>query len=88
MTMTKQTKLVNGDGNWKPADFGHHPDPMTDAYVEIERLRGLLCEAHGGLLRALDYRAATPEGLSIKHDIRDALQRTGFTGDMGHRQDS
>lgn len=63
--------------------YGHHPDPEIDADVEVERLQGLLCEAHGGLLRALDYRAATPVGLSIKDDIRDALRRTGFTGNMG-----
>lgn len=65
------------------AKFGHHPDPLIDAEVEIERLVGLLVEAQGGLLRALDFRAATPEGVSIKHDIRDALVRTGFKGEMG-----
>lgn len=64
--------------------FGHHPDPLIDAEVEIDRLNGLLCEAHGGLLRGLDYRAATPEGLSIKADLRDALRRTGFKGNMGY----
>lgn len=57
--------------------YGHHPDTDIDADVEIQRLKGLLCEAHGGLLRALDYRAATPEGLAIKSDIRNALERTG-----------
>lgn len=65
--------------------YGHHPDPQIDAEVEIGRLQGALCEAHGGLIRALDYRAATPEGLSIKYDVRDALKRTGFTGDLGLR---
>lgn len=65
--------------------YGHHPDPQIDAEVEIGRLQGALCEAHGGLRRALDYRAATPEGLSIKHDVRDALKRTGFSGDLGLR---
>lgn len=63
--------------------FGHHPDPQVDAEVEVGRLRGLLMEAHGGLLRALDYRAATPEGRSIKHDVRDALRRTEYVGTMG-----
>ena len=57
--------------------YEHHPDAAIDADVEIERLQGLLCEAHAALIRGLDYRAATPEGLSIKADIRDALQRTG-----------
>lgn len=65
------------------AQFGHHPDPLIDAEVEVGRLQGLLMEAHGGLLRALDYRAATPEGLSIKHDVRDALRRTEYAGTMG-----
>ena len=66
---------------WKT--YGHHPDPEIDAEIEIGRLEGLIAESHAGLLRALDYRAATPEGLSIKHDVRDALRRTGFTGPMG-----
>ena len=57
--------------------FGHHPDPLIDAEVEVDRLEGLLCEAHAGLKRALDYRAATPEGLAVKRDIRDTLIRTG-----------
>jgi hypothetical protein len=63
--------------------FGHHSDPLIDAEVEVGRLQGLLMEAHGGLLRALDYRAATPEGLSIKYDVRDALRRTEYAGAMG-----
>ena len=63
--------------------FGHHPDALIDAQVELDRLEGLLCEAHGGLLRALDYRAATPEGIAIKNDVRDCLRRTGFQGEMG-----
>jgi len=69
------------------AKFGHHPDPQTDAEVEIDRLLGLLSEAHGGLLRALDYRAATPEGLAIKYDVRDALRRTGYAGNFGTRSE-
>jgi hypothetical protein len=67
--------------------FGHHPDRDIDSDIEIERLQGLLYEAHMGLLRALDYRAATPEGLAIKHDVRDALRRTGFVGNLGYRTD-
>jgi hypothetical protein len=66
--------------------FGHHPDPQIDAEVEVGRLQGLLAEAHGGLLRALDYRSATPSGISIKDDVRNALRRTGFTGPMGVQQ--
>lgn len=65
--------------------FGHHPDPVIDAEVECDRLTGLLAEAHAGLLRALDFRTATPEGLAIKADVRDALRRTGFTGPFGYR---
>ena len=67
--------------------FGHHPDPAIDAEVEIDRLRGLLAEAHAGLLRALDYRAVTPHGLAIVRDVRDTLRRTGFTGNMGYRSE-
>lgn len=63
--------------------YGHHPDEAVDQEVEIDRLEGLLTEAHGGLLRALDYRAVTPEGLAIKADIRSTLARTGFAGVMG-----
>ncbi len=58
--------------------YGHHPDCEIDADIEVERLQGLLYEAHAGLLRGLDYRAVTPEGLSIKYDLRDTLRRTGF----------
>lgn len=61
-------------------DRDTHPDPVTAAEVEIERLQGLLCEARGGLIRALQYRAATPEGLAIKRDVRSALERTGGLG--------
>jgi hypothetical protein len=67
------------------ARFEHHPDPLIDAEVEVDRLLGLLSEAHAGLVRALDYRAATPEGLAIKADVRDALRRTGFTESAGYR---
>lgn len=63
--------------------YGHHDDPLTDAEVEIGRLEGRLAEAQRGLLRALDYRAATPEGLAIKEDVRASLWRTGFDGPMG-----
>lgn len=66
--------------------FGHHPDPAIDAEVECDRLTGLLAEAHAGLLRALDFRAATPEGLAVKQDVRDALRRTGFQGPFGTQE--
>ena len=56
--------------------YDHHPDPLIDREVEIERLNGLLYEARAGLVRALDYQAITPFGRSIKRDIRDALART------------
>lgn len=52
---------------------GHHPDPLTDAEVEIERLEGLLSEAIAGLNRALMFNTCTPEGLSIKRDVRHVL---------------
>lgn len=58
--------------------FGHHPDMQIDAQVEVERLGGLLTEAHGGLLRALDFNGVTPRSISIKNDVRNALERTGY----------
>lgn len=67
--------------------FGHHPDALIDAEVEIDRLLGLLREAHAGLCRALDYRAVTTEGLAIKADVRDTLHRTGFSGTYGTRSE-
>lgn len=65
--------------------YGHHPDQEIDYEIEIERLLGLLSDAQCGCLRALDYRAATPEGLSIKYDVRHMLERSGFTGPLGVR---
>jgi hypothetical protein len=65
------------------AKYGHHPDPLTDAEVEIDRLTGLLAETHRGLLRALDFKTATPDGISIKADVRDCLARTGFNKPLG-----
>ncbi len=65
--------------------YGHHPDCEIDADIEVERLQGLLYEARAGLFRGLDYRAATPEGLSIKYDLRDALRRTGLSGDLARK---
>lgn len=67
----------------KLGKFGHHPDQEIDSEVEIERLQGLLAEAHAGLLRALDFRSATPHGLAVKDDIRNALRRTGYTKEFG-----
>jgi hypothetical protein len=70
-----------------PARFGHHPDAGIDAEVECDRLAGLLAEAQAALVRALDFRAATPEGLAVKADVRDALRRTGYRGDAGVRSE-
>lgn len=70
----------------KLGKFGHHPDPMIDAEIECDRLTGMLAECQAGLLRALDFRTASPEGLAIKADVRDTLRRTGFQGDFGLRQ--
>lgn len=69
----------------KLGKYGHHPDPEIDSDVEVERLMGLLAEAQAGLVRGLDFRAATPEGLAVKGDLRDTLSRTGYAGTMGYR---
>ena len=76
---------MENDMTEKLGKFGHHPDPMIDAEVEIETLQGQLANAHCGLKRALDYRAVTPEGSAIKADIRRALDLSGFVGDLGYR---
>lgn len=70
----------------KLAKFGHHPDETIDAEVEIEILQGYLANAHSGLKRALDFRAATPHALDIKAAARRALEMSGFTGDLGKRE--
>lgn len=57
-----------------------HPDPVIAAECEIERLQGLLCEARGGLIRAMQYRTGTPLGQAIRRDVRSALERTGGLG--------
>jgi hypothetical protein len=69
----------------KLGKFGHHPDEAIDSDIEVEILQGYLSNAHDGLKRALDYRAATPDGLCIKADVRRALETSGFTGPLGHR---
>lgn len=74
-------KLPNGNIDYAAI----HPDPEIAREVVIETLIGQLSEAHGGMLRALDFRTATPEGLAIKGDMREALRRTGFVGDFGLR---
>ena len=67
-------------------DFGAiHPDPETARQVVIDTLLGQLAEAHGAMCRAQDFRTASPEGLAIKADVREALTRTGFRGDPGVR---
>lgn len=68
--------------------YGHHPDQTIDAEIEIEILQGQLAEAKNGLIRALDYRAVTPEGLAIKSDIRYWLQGLGVKfGEFGYRSE-
>ncbi|TQV80364.1 hypothetical protein [Denitrobaculum tricleocarpae] len=69
------------------AKFGHHPDEIIDAEVEIGRLEGLLSEAQAGLIKTLDFRAATPEGLAIKENSRRVLRETGYAGNFGCTHD-
>ena len=45
--------------------FGHHPDGLIDAQVELDRMEGDLAMARGALERASEYRAVTPNGISI-----------------------
>lgn len=69
--------------NAELAQFGHHPDTTIDAEIEVGRLQGLLSEARAGLLRALDFNAASPEGLAIKRDVRSVLERLSRPDEEG-----
>jgi hypothetical protein len=60
---------------WSQIDFDAiHPDPQIAREVAIEAYQGALTDAKIGLLRALDYRAVTPEGLAIKAAVQHALE--------------
>jgi hypothetical protein len=86
--LAKTINIAKGESMTTLGKFGHHPDALIDAQVELDRLEGLLCEAHGGLLRALDFRTVSPEGIAIKNDVRNCLARIGFKGTMGVRTTS
>lgn len=53
-----------------------HPDPETAMGVAVDILLGAYVETRTALLRALDYQAITPNGLSIKNTVRATLDRT------------
>ena len=61
-------------------DKSIHPDPVIAAECEIERLQGMLFDARCGLIRAMQFRAGTPQGVAIRRDVRSALERTGGLG--------
>jgi hypothetical protein len=57
----------------KSGKFGHHPDALIDAQVEVDRLEGLLAEAMAALGRASEYTAVTENGKSIRRTVLNAL---------------
>jgi hypothetical protein len=61
---------VQTDEPIEVAQFGHHPDPTTDAEVEVQRLRGMLSEAHAAMDEVLTLSVATPNGQRVKNLIR------------------
>lgn len=67
------------------AQFNNHPDPLIDAQIEISYLEGLLQQARAGLVRALDLNVVTPNGLSVKDDVRTALEQTEYKGNHHDR---
>lgn len=66
---------------------------MTDSRIrsnqdeKLDQICKQLAEAHKGLLRALDFRTCTPEGLKIKEYVREQLRQSGFVGPMGTREE-
>ena len=60
----------------KLGKYGHQPDQGLDADVEVDRLRGALVEAQAGLSRASEYRAVTPNAMSIRKTVLWALDST------------
>lgn len=62
-----------------------HPDRELAREIVVETLMSQISEAHAGLLRALDFRTGSPDGVRIKDDVRDCLRRSGYVGDFGYR---
>ena len=74
MTASEEGKMESA----KLGKFGHHPESPIDAEVEVDRLQGMLRKAHYGLLRALEFRTCSADGLAIKRDVRKCLEQTGY----------
>jgi hypothetical protein len=63
------------------------PAPRSESPAErITRLQDQLRAAQAGLRRALDFRTASPEGLAIKAEVREALRQSGDEGPWGVRE--
>jgi hypothetical protein len=57
----------------EPAKFGHHPDALIDAQVEVDRLRGHLKTAETVLSDVLSLDVATANGQRVKNNVRWAI---------------
>ena len=53
--------------------FGHHPDPLIDAQVEVDRLRGHLKTAETVLSDVLSLDVASANGQRVKNNVRWAI---------------
>lgn len=59
--------------------FGHHPDPLVDSHVEVDRLQGYLLTVMTALTDVLSLDVASPNGQRVKTNVRWAIGE--ITGD-------
>lgn len=72
-----------------PVDLSFHPEREIALEIALAAAQAAMVDAKNGLLRALDYRAATPEGLAIKADVRAALEAIGYPASRwGYRSEA
>jgi hypothetical protein len=62
--------------------FGHHPDALIDAQIELDRLEAHLHLAVAVLNRVLDLNVVSPRALRIKGNVRWALGEITDDGKM------
>lgn len=57
--------------------FGHHPDPIIDGEVELDRKDGQLAECHAILHGLIGLDLVAPRGVSLKSSARRVLREQG-----------
>jgi hypothetical protein len=70
------------------AKYGHHPDPLIDAEVELDRLEGVLSECWVVIESALTLRVVSPRGTWFKNNVRRLLQDHGRLPTPAPREDT